>query len=122
MADEVLDAELVPSKVVLTELESEEDIRMRADRRELNQVLGATVAIVIVALLLSRIITAPLEEDLDDGGWGDEFPPIWERYLADFNTNESHSFVLQNGTLTGPDGALLWSGYSPFRGVRTSYL
>ena len=63
----------------------------------------------------------PLEEDLDDGGWGDEFPPIWERYLADFNTNESHSFVLQNGTLTGPDGALLWSA-SPFRGVRTSSL
>ena len=60
MADEVLDAELVPSKVVLTELEHDEDSQMRADRRELNQVLGATVAIVIVALLLSRIITAPL--------------------------------------------------------------
>ncbi len=114
MADDVLDAELAPSTIVLTELGHEDDAQIRADRRELNQVLGVTVAIVIAALLLSHIITAPLEQGLDDGGWGDEFPPIWERYLADFNTNESHSFVLQNGTLTGPDGALLWSGTHHF--------
>ena len=43
-----------------------------------------------------------------------EYVPIEERYKQDFVTNGSHSYILENGTLTGPEGAQLWSGTHHF--------
>ena len=41
------------------------------------------------------------------------FSSIWERYLADFTTDDVHSTVLK-WNLTGPNGASLWSGTHNF--------
>ncbi|MEC9118827.1 MAG: CocE/NonD family hydrolase, partial [Candidatus Thermoplasmatota archaeon] len=113
MDDEVLEAEVVFRHAVEDAKNKLKFDRERAEKIQLNRALGATVAVVIVALLLSHIITTPLENEINENN-SDGFPPIWERYLADFTTDDVHSFVLQNGTLTGPDGASLWSGTHNF--------
>ena len=102
MGDEILEAEVVFRRAVKdaeNELTAQREL---AEKNQLNRALGATVAVVIVALLLSHIITTPLENEINENN-SDGYPPIWERYLADFTTDDVHSYVLQNGTLTGPD-------------------
>ncbi len=116
MGDEVLEAEVVFEQALENakrELSDNDIKRELSDKKQLNAAMGATMAVVIAALLLSHIITAPLENEINENN-SDGFPPIWERYLADFTTNDAHSFVLQNGTLTGPDGASLWTGTHHF--------
>ena len=78
----------------------------------LNTALGASIAIALVFLVLSRIIGAPLEDQIADESEG--YTPIWERYLEDYVTDGENSYILENGTLRGPDGALLWSGTHHF--------
>ena len=75
--------------------------------------LGGVVAIGIVALLVSQILTSSLVSQITNDQSGD-YPPIWERHLTDFVTDDSHSYVLDNGSLTGPNGESLWSGTHHF--------
>ena len=75
--------------------------------------LGGVVAIGIVALLVSQILTSSLVNQISKDQIGD-YPPIWERHLVDFVTDDSHSYVLNNGSLTGPNGESLWSGTHHF--------
>ena len=79
----------------------------------LNAAIGATIAVVLVFLMLSRTIGAPLEEQAIEESM-DGYTPIWERYMDDYNTGEQNSYVLENGTLTGPDNASLWLGTHHF--------
>ncbi|MED6297333.1 MAG: hypothetical protein VX828_03440, partial [Candidatus Thermoplasmatota archaeon] len=75
--------------------------------------LSGLVAIGIVALLVSQILTSSLINQISKDQIGD-YPPIWERHLVDFVTDDSHSYVLNNGSLTGPNGESLWSGTHHF--------
>jgi hypothetical protein len=75
--------------------------------------LGGLVAVGIVALLVSQILTSSLMGQIA-GNDIDEYPPIWERHLIDFVTDDAHSYVLSNGSLTGPNGESLWSGTHHF--------
>ena len=84
------------------------------ERFSLNAVFGATIALAIVFLLLSRVIGGPLEDAMANQSTIEENVPIEERYKQDFVTDGSHSYILKNGTLTGPDGAKLWSGTHHF--------
>ena len=79
----------------------------------MNSAFGATIAFVIVAMLVSHIFSTPLKNEIDDNN-SNSYPLIWERYLEDFTTDDVHSYILQNGTLTGPDGANMWSGTHHF--------
>ena len=79
-----------------------------------NAALGATVAVVLVFLLLSRVIGAPLEEQAIEESLQDGYTPIADRYLKNYNTTEQYSYVLENGSMTGPDGASLWTGTHHF--------
>ena len=51
----------------------------------LNAAIGATIAVVLVFLMLSRTIGAPLEEQAIEESM-DGYTPIWERYMDDYNT------------------------------------
>ena len=65
MADEVLEAELVFANAIddaKKELLKENNT---SEKNQLNYAMGATVAVVIVALLLSHIITTPLENEIN---------------------------------------------------------
>ena len=64
----------------------------------LNTALGASIAIALVFLVLSRVIGAPLEDQIADESEG--YTPIWERYLEDYVTDGENSYILENGTLT----------------------
>ena len=79
----------------------------------LNAAIGATIAVVLVFLMLSRTIGAPLEEQAIEESI-DGYTPIWERYNDDYITGGQNSYVLENGTLTGPDNASLWLGTHHF--------
>ncbi|MBK29559.1 MAG: hypothetical protein CMB49_02460 [Euryarchaeota archaeon] len=79
----------------------------------LNLALGATLAVVMVFILMSRVVGAPLEEEAIDE-LVEQNNPIWDRHKLDFSTNGSHSYVLENGTKTGPDGQQLWTGTHHF--------
>ena len=79
----------------------------------LNAAIGATIAVVLVFLMLSRTIGAPLEEQAIEESV-DGYTPIWERYTEDYITGGENSYVLENGTLTGPDNASLWLGTHHF--------
>tara|TARA_B100002051_G_scaffold135244_1_gene128497 strand:+ start:1508 stop:3388 length:1881 start_codon:yes stop_codon:yes gene_type:complete len=81
--------------------------------RSLNAALGATVAVVLVFLLMSRVIGAPLEEQAIEESM-EGYTPIAERYLENYYTDDQNSYVLENGSLTGPDGASLWLGTHHF--------
>ena len=92
MDDEVLEAEVVFRHAVENAKNELKFDRERAEKNQLNRALGATVAVVIVALLLSHIITTPLENEINENN-SEGYPPIWERYLSDFTTDDAHSFV-----------------------------
>ena len=81
--------------------------------RSLNAALGATIAVVLVFLLMSRVIGAPLEEQAIEESM-EGYTPIAERYLENYYTDDQNSYVLENGSLTGPDGASLWLGTHHF--------
>ena len=79
-----------------------------------NAALGATIAVVLVFLLLSRVIGAPLEEQAIEESIEEGYTSIADRYLMNYNTTEQNSYVLENGSMTGPDGASLWTGTHHF--------
>ncbi len=79
----------------------------------LNAAIGATIAVVLVFLMLSRTIGAPLEEQAIEESM-EGYTPIWERYMDDYITGGQNSYVVENGTLTGPDNASLWLGTHHF--------
>jgi len=79
-----------------------------------NAALGATIAVVLVFLLLSRVIGAPLEEQAIEESIEEGYTSIADRYLLNYNTTEQNSYVLENGSMTGPDGASLWTGTHHF--------
>ena len=66
MDDEVLEAEVVFRHAVEDAKKELKFDRERAEKIQLNRALGATVAVVIVALLLSHIITTPLENEINE--------------------------------------------------------
>ncbi|DAC26638.1 MAG TPA: CocE/NonD family hydrolase [Candidatus Poseidoniales archaeon] len=103
MDEQVLEAELAKSLPV----------DKPSSTNSLNAAIGATIAVVLVFLMLSRTIGAPLEEQAIEESM-DGYTPIWERYMDDYITSEQNSFVLENGTLTGPDNASLWLGTHHF--------
>ena len=103
MSEAVFDAEIV----------EDESSSMTSDTRSLNAVLGGTIAIAIVFLLMSKVIGTIVEEFTMDESMV-EYVPIEDRYKQDFVTDGSHSYILENGTLTGPEGAQLWSGTHHF--------
>lgn len=103
MDEQVLEAELAKSLPV----------DKPNSTNSLNAAIGATIAVVLVFLMLSRTIGAPLEEQAIEESM-DGYTPIWERYMDDYNTGEQNSYVLENGTLTGPDNASLWLGTHHF--------
>ena len=110
----VLDAELSEDESeILDAVLDIDNADARRERRQLNSAFGATIAFVIVAMLVSNIFSPPLKNEIDDNN-SNSYPPIWERYLEDFTTDDVHSYILQNGTLTGPDGANMWSGTHHF--------
>ena len=91
----------------------EAELAKPSSTNSLNAAIGATIAVVLVFLMLSRTIGAPLEEQAIEESM-DGYTPIWERYMDDYITGEQNSFVLENGTLTGPDNASLWLGTHHF--------
>ena len=96
MDDEVLEAEVVFRRAVEDAKNELTFSRELAEKNQLNRALGASVAVVIVALLLSHIITTPLENDINENN-SEGYPPIWERYLSDFTTDESEDGVVVFG-------------------------
>ena len=103
MDEQVLEAELVKALPV----------DKPNSTNSLNAAIGATIAVVLVFLMLSRTIGAPLEEQAIEESI-DGYTPIWERYTKDYITGGENSYVLENGTLTGPDNASLWLGTHHF--------
>ena len=103
MDEQVLEAELAKALPVAKS----------SSTNSLNAAIGATIAVVLVFLMLSRTIGAPLEEQAIEESI-DGYTPIWERYNDDYITGGQNSYVLENGTLTGPDNASLWLGTHHF--------
>ena len=81
--------------------------------RSLNAALGATIAVVLVFLMISRIVGAPLEDQAVDESM-EGYTSIADRHLQPYFTGGENSYVLENGSLTGPDGASLWLGTHHF--------
>lgn len=79
-----------------------------------NAALGATIAVVLIFLLLSRVIGAPLEDQAVEESLEERYTSIADRYLQNYNTVEQNSYVLENGSMTGPNGASLWTGTHHF--------
>ena len=100
-------------QVLVAELVDEWPGNKASATRSLNAALGATIAVVLVFLLMSRVIGAPLEEKAIEESM-DGYTPISERYLQNYYTEDQNSYVLKNGSLTGPDGASLWLGTHHF--------
>ena len=105
MVDDVLEAVIVSEVVDFFTPKSFRKVRRWA--------FGGLVAVGIVGLLLSQILTSSLISQIT-GNDADGYPPIWERHLSDFTTDDAHSYVLQNGSFTGPNGESLWSGTHHF--------
>ena len=103
MDEQVLEAELAKA---LPAVKS-------SSTKSLNAAIGATIAVVLVFLMLSRTLGAPLEEQAIEESM-EGYTPIWERYNDDYITGGQNSYVLENGTLTGPDNASLWLGTHHF--------
>ena len=100
-------------QVLVAELVDEWPGNKASATRSLNAALGATIAVVLVFLLMSRVIGAPLEEQaIEESIEG--YTPIAERYNKNYYTEDQNSYVLKNGSLTGPDGASLWLGTHHF--------
>ncbi|MGB0474803.1 MAG: CocE/NonD family hydrolase [Candidatus Poseidoniaceae archaeon] len=100
-------------QVLVAELVDEWPNNKASATRSLNAALGATIAVVLVFLLMSRVIGAPLEEKAIEESM-EGYTPISERYLQNYYTEDQNSYVLKNGSLTGPDGASLWLGTHHF--------
>ena len=81
--------------------------------RSLNTALGATVAVVLVFLMMSRAIGAPLQDQAIEESL-DGYTSIADRHLQNYYTDDQTSYVLKNGSLSGPDGASLWLGTHHF--------
>ena len=81
--------------------------------RSLNTALGATIAVVLVFLMMSRAIGAPLQDQAIEESL-DGYTPIADRHLQNYYTDDQNSYVLKNGSLSGPDGASLWLGTHHF--------
>ena len=103
MDEQVLEAELAKSL----------PIGKSSSTNSLNAAIGATIAVVLVFLMLSRTLGAPLEEQAIEESM-EGYTPIWERYMDDYITGGQNSYVVENGTLTGPDNASLWLGTHHF--------
>ena len=100
-------------QVLVAELVDEWPSNKVSATRSLNAALGATIAVVLVFLLMSRVIGAPFEQmAIEESMEG--YTPISERYMQNYYTEDQNSYVLKNGSLTGPDGASLWLGTHHF--------
>ena len=75
--------------------------------------MGATIAVVLVFLMMSRAIGAPLQDQAIEESL-DGYTPIADRHLQNYYTDDQNSYVLKNGSLRGPDGASLWLGTHHF--------
>ena len=100
-------------QVLVAELVDEWPGNKASATRSLNAALGATIAVVLVFLLMSRVIGAPLQEKAIEESM-EGYTPIAERYNKNYYTEDQNSYVLKNGSLTGPDGASLWLGTHHF--------
>ena len=100
-------------QVLVAELVDEWPSNKATGTRSLNAALGATIAVVLIFLLMSRVIGAPLEEKAIEKSL-EGYTPIAERYLKNYYTDDQNSYVLKNGSLTGPDGVSLWLGTHHF--------
>ena len=103
MEEQVYEAELV----------DEAALSGSSATRSLNTALGATVAVVLVFLMMSRAIGAPLQDQAIEESL-DGYTPIADRHLQNYYTDDQNSYVLKNGSLRGPDGASLWLGTHHF--------
>ncbi len=100
-------------QVLVAEIVDEWPGNKSSATRSLNAALGATIAVVLVFLLMSRVIGAPFEHQaIEESIEG--YTPIAERHLKNYYTDDQNSYVLKNGSLTGPDGASLWLGTHNF--------
>jgi len=100
-------------QVLVAELVDEWPGNKASATRSLNAALGATIAVVLVFLLMSRVLGAPFEQQAIEESM-EGYTPISERYLQNYYTEDQNSYVLKNGSLTGPDGASLWLGTHHF--------
>jgi len=100
-------------QVLVAELVDEWPGNKASATRSLNAALGATIAVVLVFLLMSRVLGAPFEQQAIEESM-EGYTPISERYLQNYYTDAQNSYVLKNGSLTGPDGASLWLGTHHF--------
>ena len=100
-------------EVLVAELVDEWPGNKASATRSLNAALGATIAVVLVFLLMSRVLGAPFEQQAIEKSM-EGYTPISERYLQNYYTEDQNSYVLKNGSLTGPDGASLWLGTHHF--------
>ena len=100
-------------QVYEAELADEAAIPDSGATRSLNTALGATVAVVLVFLMMSRAIGAPLQDQAIEESL-DGYTPIADRHLQNYYTDDQNSYVLKNGSLRGPDGASLWLGTHHF--------
>ena len=103
MEEQIYEAELV----------GEEAVSGSGATRSLNTALGATIAVVLVFLMMSRAIGAPLQDQAIEESL-DGYTPIADRHLQNYYTDDQNSYVLKNGSLRGPDGASLWLGTHHF--------
>lgn len=103
MEEQIYEAELVDEAVVSG----------NGATRSLNTALGATIAVVLVFLMMSRAIGAPLQDQAIEESL-DGYTPIADRHLQNYYTDDQNSYVLKNGSLRGPDGASLWLGTHHF--------
>ena len=103
MEEQVYEAELVDKAAVSD----------NGATRSLNTALGATIAVVLVFLMMSRAIGAPLQDQAIEESL-EGYTPIADRHLQNYYTDDQNSYVLKNGSLTGPDGASLWLGTHHF--------
>jgi len=98
-------------------LEDEQEIEAvlveETDNSPLSIALGSTIAIAIAFLMLSYPLGTPLIEQISEDVSSEDIK-IWERHLQDYVTNGSHSYILENGTLRGPNNQSLWSGTHHF--------
>jgi len=113
MAD-VLEADLAEAvEAVMVEDPSQ----LAAERRDLldfNMALASIAIIIALATILSVVLDGEIAENLTGDEPVGEYTPIWERYLQDYTTNGDHSYILENGTLAGPNGESVWSGTHHF--------
>ena len=103
MEEQIYEAELVDKAAVSG----------NSATRSLNTALGATIAVVLVFLMMSRAIGAPLQDQAIEESL-DGYTPIADRHLQNYYTDDQNSYVLKNGSLRGPDGASLWLGTHHF--------